>query len=101
MHIFFPNYEHHRHRATHSVEEAAAQHGRGGDPVGGSVPESRESQRRDEMVGVTVSRDALVRVRCSTGLGLGARCATGANASSPAPGEGTEWIGEGHPLVPH
>lgn len=35
MHIFFPNYEHHRHRATHSVEEAAAQHGRGGDPVGG------------------------------------------------------------------
>ena len=100
MHIFFPNYEHHRHRATHSVEEAAAQHGRGGDPVGGSVPESRESQRRDEMVGVTVSRDALVRVRCSTGLGLGARCARSERKLTRAR-EGTEWIGEGHPLVPH
>lgn len=46
MHIFFPNYEH--HRATHSVEEAAAQHGRGGDPVGTVSAECSGESRESE-----------------------------------------------------
>ena len=44
MHIFFPNYEH--HRATHSVEEAAARHTRAGATRSAEFrrPESRETE---------------------------------------------------------